>query len=133
MKLLIIFSTAVVILFGCNRNVPANGVAETPLDSVAGSGTVVAPSCIVEKIESIKQDHLWNPPAEIHEYEMAGKPVYAISADCCDRFTTVVDADCKYVCAPSGGFTGKGDGKCPEFFKNAKYIRLVWKDQRTKN
>jgi hypothetical protein len=86
----------------------------------------------VHKIDSIKKGGVWNPPAEIHEYKLQNKLFYAISADCCDRFTTVVDANCNYVCAPSGGFTGRGDGKCPDFFNNAKHVQLAWKDNRTR-
>jgi hypothetical protein len=41
----------------------------------------------------------------------------------------VSDQDCNYICAPYGGITGKGDGNCADF-SDAKYLRLVWKDER---
>lgn len=88
------------------------------------------PSCIQSKIDSIKKLPRFNPPAEVTEYEMEGKRVFLFSSDCCDFFNTLVDAKCNYVCAPSGGFTGKGDGKCPDFDKKAKMIKQVWKDPR---
>ncbi len=90
------------------------------------------PPCIQKKIDSIKQQPVWNPPAEIHEYDYNGKKVYVVSADCCDRFHTAFDENCNYICAPSGGFTGKGDRKCVDFFEKAKHIKLVWKDERSK-
>lgn len=124
------------ILSSCNRKVPTEATAVTA-DSFtnveANQGvTPKTPACILQKIDSIKKEPVWNPPAEIYEYEYNGKKVYAVSANCCDFFNTVVDQECYYVCAPSGGFTGRGDGKCKEFFQLAKQIRLVWKDERSK-
>jgi hypothetical protein len=88
------------------------------------------PSCIQQRIDEIKKEPTWNPPAEVYEYSYNGKTVYYFSADCCDNFNTVVDESCNTICAPSGGITGKGDGKCADFNSTAKKIRLVWKDER---
>jgi hypothetical protein len=72
----------------------------------------------------------FNPRAEVHEYEYRERKVYFFSADCCDFFDTVIDENCVYICAPSGGITGKGDGKCNDFNQSAKYLKRVWKDER---
>src|SRR6188474_1147564 len=88
------------------------------------------PTCINQRIEEIKKQPKWNPAAEIHEYLYNGQQVFLISADCCDQYMTLVDKNCNYICAPSGGITGKGDGKCPDFYEKAQHIRLVWKDPR---
>ena len=88
------------------------------------------PSCIQEKIAAIKQQPRWNPPAEVYEYEYEGKRVFYFSSDCCDQLNTVVDENCNYICAPSGGITGKGDRKCDNFTETARKVRLVWKDER---
>ncbi len=122
-------------LFSCGRKMASEASSSASADSAIESKATTAinqkaPACILQKIDSIKKEPVWNPPAEIYEYEYQGKKVYAISSNCCDFFNTVVDADCKYVCAPSGGFTGRGDGKCVDFFKMAKQVRLVWKDER---
>ena len=93
---------------------------------------MATPSCIQQKIADIKKEPLWNPPAEINEYQYEGKKVFLISANCCDQFITLVDENCNYLCAPSGGFTGKGDRKCTDFNDKAKFVRLVWKDDRSK-
>ena len=92
--------------------------------------TAGIPSCIQQKIDSIKAQPKWNPPATVYEYLYKGKTVYGFSADCCDQYTTVYDENCNYICAPSGGFTGKGDGKCSDFAQEAKEVKLVWKDDR---
>ena len=116
------------LIFACQRKISN---AANNNESVITSGKEI-PTCIQGKIDSIKKLPIWNPPATIEEYEYNGKKVYVISADCCDFFTTAVDENCNYICAPSGGFTGKGDGLCKDFNANAKFIKIVWKDERTK-
>jgi hypothetical protein len=88
------------------------------------------PSCIEKWIEKVRSEQRWNPPAEVHEYIYNGKIVYLLSSDCCDQYYTLVDGSCNYICAPSGGIAGKGDNKCEGFYKNARHVRLVWKDDR---
>jgi hypothetical protein len=88
------------------------------------------PECIGQKIQEIKSQPKWNPPAEVNEYEYQGKRVYLFSSNCCDQYNVAYDKNCTPVCAPSGGFTGGGDGLCKNFFEEAKHIGLVWKDER---
>lgn len=88
------------------------------------------PSCVNAKIEDIKAQPKWNPPAEIKEYEYNGQKVYLFSSNCCDQYNVLYDKNCNMICAPSGGFAGRGDGKCADFFEVAKFIRVVWKDER---
>ena len=113
-------------LFACE----AKSKATTTKDKTTEEGSI--PVCLQKKIDSIKAQPVWNPPAEVHEYEYDGRRVYSLSADCCDFFSTLYDKNCNYICAPSGGFTGKGDGKCKDFAASAKLIRLVWKDDRVR-
>ena len=88
------------------------------------------PDCISKKIEEIKSQPVWNPPAQVDEYELNGKRVFLFSSPCCDQYNVVYDEHCNAICAPSGGITGKGDLKCADFAQQAKHIRLVWKDER---
>jgi hypothetical protein len=88
------------------------------------------PACVQSRIDEIKKEARWNPPAEVNEYLYNGKKVYLFTADCCDQFISLVDGSCHTLCAPSGGITGSGDGKCPDFYEKAKHLRLVWKDPR---
>jgi len=88
------------------------------------------PACIQQKINQIKKEPKWNPPAEVHEYSYNGKRVFYFTSSCCDQYNLVYDENCNVVCAPSGGITGKGDNKCIDFTNNATEIRLIWKDDR---
>lgn len=51
---------------------------------------------------------------KVSELTADGKKFYIIVSPCCDQFNPVFDEDGKQVCS-TGGFTGKGDGKCPKF------------------
>lgn len=88
------------------------------------------PACIQARIDSIKQEPKWNPPATVTEYRYNDKRVFLFSSNCCDRYNEVVDEACNYICAPSGGYTGKGDNKCADFTEKAQLVKEVWKDER---
>jgi hypothetical protein len=34
------------------------------------------------------------------------------------------------LCAPDGGITGRGDGRCPDFFDERREELRVWADNR---
>ena len=87
------------------------------------------PECIQEKINQIKKEPKWNPPAVVREYEYQGKRVFYFSSQCCDQYNVVYDEHCNYICAPTGGYTGKGDRKCEDFMATAKEIGVFWKDE----
>ncbi len=118
MKLLFItlislFTTPVFLQSGCSQ---------TKLDGAV-------PSCIQRMIKKIKAEPVRNPPAQIWKWEADGKTYYYVTADCCDQFNYLYDDHCHVVCAPDGGFTGRGDGKCPDFKGEVKKT-LIWQDRR---
>jgi YHS domain-containing protein len=89
------------------------------------------PVCIQEKIDGISTGPIWNPPASITKYLYRGQTMYLMSSSCCDQFNNLYDENCNRICAPSGGFTGRGDGKCMDFQETAKFLGKVWKDTRS--
>ena len=92
---------------------------------------VDVPSCVEEKIRDIEKADLQNPPAQVWKWEVDGNTYFYITSDCCDQFNYLYDEDCNVVCAPDGGFTGNGDGNCPDF--NGEIVKtLVWEDERNK-
>jgi hypothetical protein len=94
------------------------------LASCVNNETVIPgwyPACV---ISLIKKD---NPPVEIRSFRYNNKTVYLAVADCCDQYNYVYDENCNLFCAPSGGITGKGDGKCPDFYDKATEETLIWK------
>jgi len=83
------------------------------------------PSCIEDKIVELKKND--DNSAFVYRYENHGEKVYLISPGCCDMFTELYDEECNYICAPSGGFTGKGDGKCKNLDLQNEVI--IWKPE----
>jgi hypothetical protein len=71
-----------------------------------------------------------NPPRSVYRYTYHGQTVYYVPAQCCDQFSTLYDADGHVLCAPDGGITGKGDGRCPDFLTGRTNEVLIWRDAR---
>jgi hypothetical protein len=87
------------------------------------------PSCIEKKIRKIQKDGVNNPPAQVWKWVANGKTYYYITSDCCDQYNYLYDNNCIQVCAPDGGDSGNGDGKCPNFNGSIEKT-LVWEDIR---
>jgi hypothetical protein len=84
------------------------------------------PSCIKKKIEAYAKLPQHEQPQNVIEYEYKGKKVYYVTMPCCDFFNEVYDSNCKLLGHPDGGFTGKGDGKLPDFTAEKKKEKIVW-------
>lgn len=52
-------------------------------------------------------------PEPLRRHVLEGRVYYLALAPCCDRHDYLYNAQGEYICAPSGGFSGSGDGKCP--------------------
>jgi len=91
--------------------------------------TVISPNCIETKIQKLKNEPVQNPPAKVWKWKVDGQTYYYITSNCCDQYNYLFTSNCEIVCAPDGGITGKGDGKCP-VFTNKIIKTLVWEDKR---
>ncbi len=45
---------------------------------------------------------------------------------CCDRTSTLYDRCGTVLCAPDGGYTGRGDGRCPDFKIPSDPLNCIW-------
>ena len=72
----------------------------------------------------------YGPVEEIWKYRFDGESVYYIPPKCCDIPSMLFDERGDVLCSPDGGFTGDGDGRCPDFFKNRKSGKLIWNAKR---
>jgi YHS domain-containing protein len=89
------------------------------------------PKWVQNLVASYEKDPVGNPPQSIWQYEYKGQTVYYIPPQCCDQFSKLYDAGGVVLCAPDGGFTGQGDGKCSDFSRERKNEKLIWQDPRT--
>jgi len=91
------------------------------------TGAEAIPACVQKLIDEAAKANPPATPLAVDEYSYKGKKVYLFTADCCDFYNIAYDENCNPLCAPSGGFTGGGDGKCPDFDATAKKVKAVWK------
>ena len=88
-------------------------------------------SALAAKIAELEAKPKGNPAYTIWAYTWNGQRVYLASDQtCCDQYITLYDECFTPLCAPSGGLSGKGDGRCPEFYQQATGQQLVWRDPR---
>ena len=93
--------------------------SETSKDSI--------PVCVRKILNNRNKETPSNLPTQIDEYLYNGKKVFLFTAPCCDQYNTLYDENCTHICAPSGGLTGKGDRKCEDFSRTAKFVKLLWR------
>jgi hypothetical protein len=109
-----LFAACVLILFSC---------ASARINKSSNA----MPSCLSSKIEIMKNDPSQGEPSSISQYSYKGKTVYYVASACCDKYNIVYDSACNLLGYPDGGYTGKGDGKMIDFFKEATGKKIVWK------
>lgn len=81
-------------------------------------------------IDEIKNEKVTNPPSSIWRYEYKGQIVYFRPQICCDIYSYLYDENGNIICCPDGGFTGRGDGRCPDFFSERTKETVIWIDSR---
>ena len=88
------------------------------------------PSWLQALIAQIEREPVTNPPSAIFRYRYRGSTVYFRPERCCDLPSEVYSEAGELLCHPSGGITGRGDGRCPDFFGARSDERLIWQDPR---
>lgn len=89
--------------------------------------TIPVPACVQQLIDEAGKTSPPATPLQVDEYLYKEKKAYLFTADCCDFYNIVYDENCKRLCAPSGGFTGGGDGQCKDFDSTARLVKNIWK------
>ena len=113
----------------CHKKEKKND-SSTVGDNTTSKDTGQLLPCLQQRIDSLNKHNPPDGPVRVEEYTYQGKTVYLFTAPCCDQFNVLYDSNCTMMCAPSGGFTGRGDGKCPDFDKTAKLIRTVYEQKQ---
>jgi hypothetical protein len=90
------------------------------------------PEWVNNLINEFENQSVGNPPQSIWQYDYLGQRVYYVPPQCCDQFSTLYDKNGNVLCAPDGGISGTGDGKCSDFFERRTNEKLIWKDTREK-
>ena len=98
----------------------------------AATTAEATPAAILAVIEQLKSAPVENPPARVVSYSYRGGVVFYVPPHCCDVPSTLLDGAGQKLCSPDGGMTGRGDGKCSDFFETRTNERVLWSDTRTK-
>lgn len=88
------------------------------------------PGWLIELISEFQSEPVTNPPRSVWQYEYKDQIVYYVPPICCDQYGILYDTQGNVICAPDGGISGGGDGRCPDFVVEAKNGKLIWQDQR---
>ncbi|MCC9165387.1 DUF6970 domain-containing protein [Pontibacter harenae] len=83
-----------------------------------------------ELIQQLQQEKPVDPPAKIYRYTYNDQEVFYLTGRCCDLPGKVYDMYGNVLCEPDGGITGRGDGRCTDFFEKRTNEKLIWKDNR---
>jgi hypothetical protein len=93
--------------------------------------TTSEPTWVKELITNQINSPVANPPASLSKCTYKGDIVYYLPSRCCDITSVLYDKDGNVICSPDGGFTGSGDGRCPDFFNERKDCEIIWQDSRS--
>jgi hypothetical protein len=120
-----LFTVSIGLLTACSQQSTSAIAAETTAPEIAAR-----PTWIATLIAEYENQPVANPQREIIRYKFDGKTVYYMTPICCDIPSQLFNEEGKLLCYPDGGFTGRGDDRCPTFHKLKREEQLIWKDGR---
>lgn len=125
-----IFTTAAMMLL-TSVTTPACSQPAAPATKADTSAiTAPRPDWMAALIATYEREPVANPARRIIRFKFENKTVYYLPPICCDIPSRLLDADGQMLCSPDGGFTGRGDGRCPDFHKARREEQLMWQDSR---
>jgi hypothetical protein len=98
--------------------------------SACSANPPAADPALANLIAELAAAPLANPPHRILRYRYEGSTVYYVPAICCDQPSELYDDQGRVICRPDGGFSGRGDGRCPGFHAGKSGETLIWSDPR---
>ncbi len=96
----------------------------------ASHGEETLPEFVIDLIADSENGRMVGRVTQIWRVRFKGKSFYYVVPECCDQVTTLYDQHGTFLCAPSGGLSGMGDGKCSGMSPIPGKPVLVWDDKR---
>jgi hypothetical protein len=113
------------------RFVPLFVLATLSSACIANDPEDAVPEWVTALIQRFEAEPVANPPAYVARYDYAGSRVYYVPPRCCDVAGELRDESGNFICGPDGGLSGRGDGRCPDFFEARQNERIIWRDSRS--
>ncbi|WP_295528587.1 hypothetical protein [uncultured Pseudacidovorax sp.] len=88
------------------------GCASRHEDEIDIAYTGYSDERVVQEIRRLEANPSAKPTLPLHRVQYLGRRAYLLTSPCCDQFNYLYSAEGVLLCAPSGGLTGRGDGKC---------------------
>lgn len=112
-------------------------VCLTSLLSLSGLGACAADRAtqaawLDTMIARFASEPVANPPRQIRRYRYRDQTVYYVAPSCCDQPSVLYDVKGSAICAPDGGMTGRGDGRCTDFNARRSEETMIWSDPRSR-
>lgn len=89
-------------------------------------------SWVNDLIKKEENNSVANPPSSLTKCIYKNQTVYYLPPRCCDIPGVLYNDMGNVICYPDGGITGRGDGKCEDYFKKRTGCTIVWKDSRSR-
>ncbi len=103
--------------------------AEPPLTAKPLAITEPVPEWLADLISTFENPPVTNPPPFVARYDYHDQVVYYVAPRCCDIYSVLYDSAGAVLCAPDGGLTGTGDGRCPDFIAERRNEVILWQPQ----
>jgi hypothetical protein len=84
------------------------------------------PAWLQTKVAEYEKPAAEHAPFEIWQIQVNGHAAYYFVSSCCDQYNPIYAGDGRYLCSPSGGMTGRGDGLCPRPAEPGSPVYFVW-------
>jgi hypothetical protein len=123
----LLLAISLVLFIGCQRT---KTTSQNGRVSEAKTAEPEIPAWLKESISAFEKEKPANPPVKIYRYQYKEQLVYFIPGRCCDIPGAVYNVEGQQLCQPDGGITGRGDGKCADFFDSRTNEKLIWEDLR---
>lgn len=136
MKMILLIFIATIVGCKCSKTAASKeinaqeNINRSVANKTASDSLALLPICIKALVEKMKSELVTNPPSKLYSYTYNKKTVYYVPPVCCDNFSDLYDDSCEIIAHPDGGFTGRGDGKIPNFEKEKSNEKLIWEDKR---
>ena len=103
-----------------------------PAQAPANPPIATTPTFIQQLISKQEADPIANPPASLSKCTYKNQTVYYLPPRCCDIPGILYNEKGENLCSPDGGITGRGNGKCTDFFQTKEKCEIIWQDSRSK-
>ena len=97
---------------------------------VEGYGENFLPLWLMQMIDGFIKEPAADHPLIIRQFGYKGAVFYHFTSQCCDQFNYLYDVTGSMICAPDGGFSGGGDGKCPDFTGTRTGGAVIWENPK---